>query len=572
VTAMNNVNLDVGADRRDGVSNPRYSPVVPNRTERKYETNEADYMEMGVINDGFDTGRDKNEIKTNHFYQKEKVDGRSVAADDSYYLSPTDSKNGIIANPVDPQYEDVNQIAAKIRTGTVLSSSAILPKRKTNALYEPASTKKEKQLEKSHLYYGVPFWVICAIFVFGVLAIVAIICCVLTFAGPLKSEACSCTNDAGASIGKISATTGTIDTEILKQLESNITALKQEIAPQQEQIASLINSTIQNERTIQLLKEALESEKAKNRNLNNTINSLGLALKLEQASTQSINQTVNSYEARLITEERKTTEHNETLLQLRTLHDALKSATSKSSQALAANITELDRRLDEIFPTMQNFNQTKQIANLQGMLEEESLYRKGNDSILFALVNSSTMARQESVAALTADISAVKRISMQNISNLEGRLSSSINAQVTRLGTDDQILFSQVSSVNQTLRHMIQNVSLTPGPQGPTGPSGPKGADGLTGPTGPAGAGNLTGCNEILGSTLSTGTSVNAFAFYDKTTRKVVGYTCYATVPAGITFLDVANGKQCTCTLQAALGSGGSWDCKIAVFTCPKVS
>ena len=34
---------------------------------------------------------------------------------------------------------------------------------------------------------------------------------------------------SGASIGKISATTGTIDTEILKQLESNITALKQKI-------------------------------------------------------------------------------------------------------------------------------------------------------------------------------------------------------------------------------------------------------------------------------------------------------------------------------------------------------
>jgi len=393
----------------------------------------------------------------------------------------------------------------------------------------------------------------------------------LQYFGMLKCKGNS-SND-GASIGKISATTGTIDTEILKQLESNITALKQEIAPQQEQIASLINSTIQNERTIQLLREALESEKAKNRNLNNTINSLGLALKLEQASTQSINQTVNSYEARLITEERKTTEHNETLLQLRTLHDALKSATSKSSQALAANITELDRRLDEIFPTMQNFNQTKQIANLQGMLEEESLYRKGNDSILFALVNSSTMARQESVAALTADISAVKRISMQNISNLEGRLSSSINAQVTRLGTDDQVIFSQVSSVNQTLRHMIQNISLTPGPQGLIGPPGPVGAVGPIGPTGPAGAGNLTGCNEVhedATTTSTTTTSLNAYGVYDKAAQQLIGYTCYATIPAGITFSNTPAAKVCRCELLSSPGKG--WTCKITLFTCPKVS
>ena len=81
------------------------------------------------------------------------------------------------------------------------------------------------------------------------------------------------------------------------------------------------------------------------------------------------------------------------------MHDALKNATSMSSEALAANITELNRRLEEIFPTMQNFNQTRGIANLQSMLEEESIYRKGNDSILFALVNNSTVARQKSVSS-----------------------------------------------------------------------------------------------------------------------------------------------------------------------------
>ena len=198
VTVPNGVNLNVGADRRDGLSNPRYSPVVPNRIpKQEHKTNEADYMEMGVMNDGFDTGRDNNEIKMNPFYQKEKLDDRSVATDESYYLSPTEGKNGLAVNPVDPQYEDVNQIAAKVRTGTALSSSAILPKRKTNALYEPASIQKEKHPEKTRLYYGVPFWVVCAIFVFGVLAIVAILCCVLTFAGPLKSDACSCTSDGG---------------------------------------------------------------------------------------------------------------------------------------------------------------------------------------------------------------------------------------------------------------------------------------------------------------------------------------------------------------------------------------
>ena len=79
------------------------------------------------------------------------------------------------------------------------------------------------------------------------------------------------------------------------------------------------------------------------------------------------------------------------------MHDALKNATSTSSEALAANITELNRRLEEIFPVMQDFNQTRSIANLQSMLEEESIYRKGNDSILLALVNNSTVARQKSV-------------------------------------------------------------------------------------------------------------------------------------------------------------------------------
>jgi len=459
------------------------------------------------------------------------------------------------------KYSDVHKVEAMKKANLFYEPTQVRGRPlDKNTAHRPTSRKRKNR-------YCLPLLLL----LISIISLGAFAVTLLQYFGMLKCKGNS-SND-GASIGKISATTGTIDTEILKQLESNITALKQEIAPQQEQIASLINSTIQNERTIQLLREALESEKAKNRNLNNTINSLGLALKLEQASTQSINQTVNSYEARLITEERKTTEHNETLLQLRTLHDALKSATSKSSQALAANITELDRRLDEIFPTMQYFNQTKRIANLQGMLEEESLYRKGNDSILFALVNSSTMARQESVAALTADISAVKRISMQNISNLEGRLSSSINAQVTRLGTDDQVIFSQVSSVNQTLRHMIQNISLTPGPQGLIGPPGPVGAVCPIGPTGPAGAGNLTGCNEVhedATTTSTTTTSLNAYGVYDKAAQQLIGYTCYATIPAGITFSNTPAAKVCRCELLSSPGKG--WTCKITLFTCPKVS
>ena len=50
--------------------------------------------------------------------------------------------------------------------------------------------------------------------------------------------------------------------------------------------------------------------------------------------------------------------------------------------------------------------------------------------------------------------------------------SSQINAQVSRLGTDDQLLLSQVSSVNQTLRLMVhaflQSISSYGGSGTPT--------------------------------------------------------------------------------------------------------
>ena len=197
VKEMTEERLDVRTARREGVTNPRYSPVVPKRSPQGNDAKEADYMEMGVINKGFGS---ENGMKTNGFdsENKEVKHGNFPALDgDSYYLTPTGGKKAPPTASGDPQYEDLNQVAAKVRTGTSVGSSSGLPKRKANILYEPAVVQKKKTADDNQIYYNVPRRIFSAILIIGLLALVAFICCILLTTGSIRPHSCDCSDDAG---------------------------------------------------------------------------------------------------------------------------------------------------------------------------------------------------------------------------------------------------------------------------------------------------------------------------------------------------------------------------------------
>ena len=205
---------------KDGVLNPWYSPVVPRKCpEQAREEKEAEYMEMGVINDGFQGSEKKKATKLNSFNQEVSLNISDInlhkkidpMVDDDNYLTPTSSSKRPPISPMvpmdatrlDPHYEDLNQVAAKVRTDTTTSSTfgQVLPKRKTNMIYEPSAIKKKKSTTSTvdYMEYDVPCWLIAAVLIIGVIAIVAVILFILLVIGTVKSKKCSCDADAGLS-------------------------------------------------------------------------------------------------------------------------------------------------------------------------------------------------------------------------------------------------------------------------------------------------------------------------------------------------------------------------------------
>ena len=190
--------LEVRKPRREGVSNPRYSPVVPKRMPGQGDVqNEAEYMEMGVLNIGYDIENEGKKMDMNSIDQKVKLDKRPIASGDSLYLAPASNRNGPSTTPKDPQYEDVSQVAAKVRSATATSSASTLPKRKANLIYEPAVIEKKRPLSVDHMDQDVPYWVRCALFVIGLLAFAAFLCCILLAVGSIKPDVCGCNGDTG---------------------------------------------------------------------------------------------------------------------------------------------------------------------------------------------------------------------------------------------------------------------------------------------------------------------------------------------------------------------------------------
>ena len=190
--------LDVRTTRRDVVLNPRYSPVVPKRSHPQgNEEKEADYMEMGVINNRFGI---ENGDKTNgldYVNKDAKLGNLPVVEGDSYYLTPSHSKKAPPTASGDPQYEDLNQVAIKARSNISKVPSSGLPKRKANILYEQAVVRKKKTENDDEIYYNVPCRLFAVLLIIGLLAIVSFICCILLATGLIKPHSCSCNDDNG---------------------------------------------------------------------------------------------------------------------------------------------------------------------------------------------------------------------------------------------------------------------------------------------------------------------------------------------------------------------------------------
>ncbi len=202
--------LGDGQDMVDnGITNPRYSPVVPGRGNKmKLKDNvPPEYIEMGVKNPGFsnvEEGNAKPTLGSFRAGQNGAAVGQAVArpADaEPAYLQPVESPTGgrIYTKPNDPHYEDLGQILAKIETGSISRSSTVaLPKKKANLLYEPSKLKEKKiksdkeVFEHDHYYREVPCCLICAVVIIGLLALFATVLSVLLMGGAIKVKNCQC--------------------------------------------------------------------------------------------------------------------------------------------------------------------------------------------------------------------------------------------------------------------------------------------------------------------------------------------------------------------------------------------
>lgn len=202
-----------GGPNQNVISNKGYSPIVLRKNAEKLkERNEFEYIEMGVPNDGYDhiadeTGK-KSSIELNSFSKGIRLDfsrisdNRKIAAniDDDDYLTPTFKRPPVTPMiPVEPQYEDLSQVAATIRSQATTGATTMglkLPKRKTNIIYEPSNNVEKKKRvtgDYTSIPSNVPCWIIFALFIIGALAAVAIILFFLLYTGAMEAKKnCDC--------------------------------------------------------------------------------------------------------------------------------------------------------------------------------------------------------------------------------------------------------------------------------------------------------------------------------------------------------------------------------------------
>lgn len=188
-----------GAVEVSNASNPSYSPIVPKRKQEEGENTmkpkEAEYVELGVINAGYDQIDEK--AVTLPISQPRFQNNSESLFDDENYLTPkTVSQHGPVVRgrqQLASHYEDLDQMIAKVKGQTTNQlNSEKLPKKKSNTIYEPSSIKQKQVEKEDKIPYNTPCWIICALFIIGMLVVLSLILFALLSTGAMKLANCNC--------------------------------------------------------------------------------------------------------------------------------------------------------------------------------------------------------------------------------------------------------------------------------------------------------------------------------------------------------------------------------------------
>eukprot|EP00112_Aurelia_sp_Birch-Aquarium-sp1_P008919 Seg1997.1_Seg1997.2 transcript_id=Seg1997.1_Seg1997.2/GoldUCD/mRNA.D3Y31 product="hypothetical protein" protein_id=Seg1997.1_Seg1997.2/GoldUCD/D3Y31 len=315
--------------------------------------------------------------------------------------------------------------------------------------------------------------------------------------------------------------------------------------------------------------EALEANLTKLRNLESKIETLKAKLTPQQQEIEKLNnltkaneKTINTLETRLAEERAKRDALNLTVISLTRSQQAWQSATSLVNATLKSDVKDLKIQIANTKTTLNNIesNSSLNFTNLVSKIEQEVTHRRGNDSALKAEIDLNTLKRQGAITNLTRDLALLSTKASQDNKDLETRINNTISGSIMSLQTADQNTFSQVAAVNKTLRNMIMNISLTPGPQGLPGTNG---------------AGNLSRCYEIV-EAYDSDTTVPYISSIVPPGYIVTGIFCTATKGARVTSIVdhiALGGKHFkTCRYHRDSSGGGNIQLQSYMWVCPKNS
>ena len=201
---------DDGRPSPNKISNPGYSPVVLRNVESKAP--DPVYEEMGTINPVF-VAEEKAKKSTLNSFNKQASLQMAPSFDETKfetvfdadnYLTPNNSNKRPPISPIgsgpSPHYADIHDMKKVAQYDTPKESrNSIngrgLPKRKQNIAYEPSEIKKkdvylpQKEIEYNH---NLPSWIIFALLIVGLLAVLAIVLFLLLLTGTVESKGCEC--------------------------------------------------------------------------------------------------------------------------------------------------------------------------------------------------------------------------------------------------------------------------------------------------------------------------------------------------------------------------------------------